>query len=417
MKLFLLLSALILSGFAQTEDELSEKSGDKLIVEHLVLELKSPLEIPINPKASIFIKDRIVKVKPSGLKTIIMGNAKGFTYLQSGLKKFNIQVLDSLDWKSYSEFNDIFKEHPSIKIIFDDNGPSLYGEILIPTDLVLVLDWLEKSSLKPKLKIQFYDEDIKKFAIDTLSEKFGIQVKNIDENMNLHLNKQADKTETEKINKLGFSFSSAASNGLELGNLEIQFVNITDSELKNMSPILPTEFQWTVNEKIKLISQIFNSNYSDLKSLNKRSTDINLMLFENEAAVYHSGGEFAIEQRSVYSNNIQWKTYGLFVDALPISINENEIKLNIKVKMSYMISSDLNQPSLSQDSWQQNLRLEKNKTLVVSNSITNMFNRDRRNHLFLKSVPILGALFKGTNSGKEKSNIYMLIKLNPVIKN
>lgn len=388
-----------------------DENSSNETIENIVLEVKNPTEINIGINSPIFIKDRIIKIKEFSNKTYLMGLKKGYTYLKSGNKKYNIQVLEPKEWSSFKNFNNQFKDHPSLKLEFIEEGPILSGEILIPTDLVFLLNWLESTNIKPKINLKFYDIEIKKFAIDTLSEKFGLQINDIDEHGHLHLKKVADKSEIEKINKLGFMTSSAASNGQELGTLEVEFVNITDSELKNLSPILPTEFQWTINEKIKLLSQIFNSDYSKLESIKKRSTKINLMLFENEQATYHSGGEFAIEQRSIYRNDIQWKTYGLFVDAMPVSINENEIKLNIKVKMSYVVSSDLNQPSLSQDSWQQNLRLEKNKALIVTNSLTNMFSRDKKNHLLFKSVPILNALFKGKSTGEENSNIFMMIKL------
>ncbi len=414
MKPFLLKFLLLFVSLIPKTIVANVKISDE-IIEEVVVEMQNPIEIEISKQSPIFIKDRIIKIKEVGSKTLLMGLKIGYTYLKSGNKKFNVQVLDDKEWKSYLDFIQQFKDHPSLKITFLEDGATLSGEVLVPTDLVVLLGWLETTSFKPKIKLKFYDEEIKRFAIDTLSEKFGLQIKDIDEQGHLHLRKQADKIELEKMAKFGFMTSSAASNGLEVGTLEIEFVNITDSELKNLSPILPTEFQWTIDEKIKILSQVFNSDYSKLESVKKRSTKINLMLFENESAVYHSGGEFAIEQRSIYRNDVQWKTFGLFVDAMPISISENEIKLNIKVKMSYVVSSDLNQPSLSQDSWQQNLRLEKNKALIVTNSVTNMFSRDKKNHLILQSIPILSALFKGKNSGEENSNIFMMIKLNSQI--
>jgi Flp pilus assembly secretin CpaC len=274
------------------------------------------------------------------------------------------------------------------------------------------MNWAEKSNIKPNYNLTFENQDLKKLALGALSDKIGAQVTDVDDSLKLNLKKKPDDIELKKMNDLGFELTNVTKDGLELGILDIQFISVTDSEIKNLSPLLPTSLQWTIDEKIKILSQVINSDYSQNNSLGKKSSLINLALFENEKTDYHSGGEFAIQQQSLYRNEIQWKTFGLFVEALPTSLNDDEIHLDVKVKMSYLTATDINQPSLNQDRWHQKLRLEKNKTLIVSNTLTNMFSKNRKNHLFFKSIPILNSLFYGKTQSDEKSNVYMLIRLN-----
>lgn len=378
----------------------------------LILPVKTPHEIAIKSSESIYIKDRILKVRFNAGKTFLVGQKPGLTFIKIGMKQISVRILSPDDWQSHQKFMVIFSKHPSLKINYANFEPTIEGEILVESDFFELLNWLDENNSPLKFKLSFLNADFKTEALSILSQKLGFAVEDFDESMNLKLSKKADKDDLKKIDSLGLNSSMENSNGVSLGLLDIEFISLSDSDLKNASSILPTSVQWTLGEKLEFVSQIVNSDYSQLNSSNNRSSVINLMLFENEKTSYHSGGEFAIEQRSFYRNDVQWKTFGLFIEAMPVSFTKDEIHIDLKIRMSYLISSDMNQPSLSQDSWSQRFRLQRNKSLVVSNSLTNMFAKNRNNHLFLKSVPILGALFRGKNSNQEKSNVYMIVKLN-----
>jgi hypothetical protein len=381
-------------------------------IETIVVGLNTPYKINAKPTDSIYIKDRILKIRSSNENTFVVGTKTGFTLIKISGLSTNVQVLSAIEFQNHTEFLKTFINHPSIQISYSESGAKVSGQILLDTDFFTLLEWLDYSVLKPKFELEFENLNLKNYALDLLSTRLGIQVTEFGSAMNLTFNKSLTKEEKDKVIRLGFSLNQDNTNGANLGVLDIQFISITDSELKKLSPVLPTEFQWTVDQKIKLLTQIFNSNYNLSENLNKKSSLINLMLFENEKTEYHSGGEFAIQQKSIYRNDVQWKTFGLFVEATPMSLNKSEVKLDIKVKMSYLTSSNENQPSLSQDSWQQRLRLKKNQSLVVTNSLTNMFSRNKTNHLLLKSIPILNSLFYGKDTNKENSHIYMLIRMN-----
>ncbi len=378
----------------------------------LVIPIKTPIEIKVDPFATFYIKDRILKIRTLKEKTYLVGQKPGLTTIKSGkISKF-VRILSNEEWLSYEEFLKIFSDHPSIFIDYSKFYPTIEGEILIDFDFIQILKWLEIYKPVIRFNLKFINPELEQTAKDLLSSKLGIKVDSFDESLNLKLAKLPDKNDLKNLANLNLNLQQDNSNGKELGLLDIQFISLTDAEIKNASPILPTSMQWTIGEKIKIVSQIINSDYSQLNTLNNKSSLINLMLFENEKTEYHSGGEFAIEQRSIYRNDVQWKTFGLFIEATPISRTKDEVYIDLKIRMSYVVASDMSQPSLSQDSWNQKFRIQKKKSLIVSNSLTNMLVKNRNDHLLLKSIPLLGALFKGKNANKEKSNVFMVIKLN-----
>lgn len=378
----------------------------------LVVPEKTPIEISALPTDSIYIKDRILKARLQNLKTYIVGQKPGLTLMKVASKEIRVRILSELDWQSHKDFYKIFGDHPSLKIDYSQLQPIVVGELLLESDWIQLLQWLGNRKTKVKFEVEFLNPALKELALNTLSKQLGFEVKDVDSSLNLKSARLLDKDDLKKLDSLSLEPQLENSNGQQLGMLDIQFVSVTDSELKNATPILPSSFQWSLGEKIQWLSQIIESDYSQLNALNNKSSLIHLMLFENEKTNYHSGGEFAIQQRSIYRNDVQWKTYGMFVEAIAKSLTKDEVQVSLKIQMSHLISSDMNQPSLSQDSWSQNFRVKIGKPLIVSNSLTNMFAKNRNNHLFLKSIPILGDLFKGKNSNKENSNIYMVIKIN-----
>lgn len=409
MNWILKLAFIITPVFANTTFETPHPKTQSSLI---VLPIQSSHQLQVKLSDPIYIKDRIVKIKVTGPDTYIVGAKEGFTILRVLNKEYQVQVLNLEDWTHYQSFKSIFKNHPNLNLTYSETGSVITGEILMDEDFVQLLTWLDHSKTKPKLKISFENPELKESGLNILSEKLGLQVSELDEDLNLTLKKSAEAANLKAIDNLGFKVQPENSNGTNLGILDIQFISISDSELKNLSPILPTEFQWTVEQKIKILSQVFNSNYSLTQALNKKSSMINLMLFENEKTEYHSGGEFAMQQRSLYRNDIEWKTFGLFVEALAVSANQTEVNLDLKIKMSYLTSTDQTQPSLNQDRWSQKLRIKKNKSLVVSNSLTNMFVKNKKNHLLFQSIPILNSLFYGKDTSQENTNVYMVIRLN-----
>lgn len=378
----------------------------------LVIPVKTPHDLNITKDTPIYIKDRILKVRVQNGRTYLVGQKEGLTLIKIANQSYTVKVSNSLEWQAHLAFIKTFKDHPNLKLEYSDTDTLVSGDVLLQNDFVELLNWLETYSVKPKFNLNFATPEFKKEFMAMVSEKLSIPVLDFDSNMHLKLSRNVDKPDLEKVNNLGFELKPENSNGSELGVLDIQFINVSDSEIKKATSILPTSFQWSLDEKIKLLAQVIDSDYSKLNSINNKSSLINLMLFENEKTEYHSGGEFAIQQRSIYRNDVQWKTYGLFVDVLPVSISADEVQLQLKFKISYVTSSDLTQPSLSQDSWTQKFRIKRNKSLIVSNSFTNLFSKDKSNHLFLESIPVLSALFKGKNSNKESTNVYMVIKMN-----
>lgn len=387
-------------------------SNDLNSTNALVLPLKTPVEFDVPTSHSIYIRDRILKARTQNSKIYLVGQKPGSTLLKVADKVYKVQVLDHDNWRAHTHFDSFFKHHPNLKIDYEDSKTFVRGEILLTEDFIHLLEWLETYKIKPLFHLKIENPDLKAEALNILTRQLGIPIINFDDSMTLQPLRQLTPEETKLVNSYGFNFNHEIKNGNRLGTLDVQFINVSDSELKNALPLLPTSFQWTVDQKIKILSQVIDSDFSKTTTLNKKSSTIHLMLFENEKTEYHSGGEFAIQQKSLYRNDLQWKSFGLFLEVNPVSLSTDEVLLQMKFKISYLISSDLSQPSLSQDSWTQTLKIQKNKSLVVSNSFTNMFTKDKKNHLLFGSIPILKNLFRGSNSNKENSNVYMVIKLN-----
>lgn len=379
--------------------------------ENLVIEELSPYELEINKSAIVFIKDKILKYVVRANKPYIVGQKAGFTYLKVQDQKINVQILKSKDWVTYLNFKRIFESHPNIKLSFNQGQPHISGDILIEKDFSNLLDWLASTKLEPIFDIQFLSVELESLAIEELSRRIKTKVLSLDQKLKVTLSHDGKKVSENLQETYKLKVDDKSYESFRIGVLEIKFISITDSEIKNLSPLLPTDFQWTYNDKIELLSQIVDSSYSDLKLSNKKQSYIKLMMFENEESNYHSGGEFAVQQRSIYRNDLQWKSYGLFINVIPKSFSDHFVSLKMDVKISHLISSDQNIPSLTQESWKQNLTIEMNKPLVVTNTLTDVFSKNKKNHLFIKSIPILKYLFYGSSSDKEDSNVYMIIHL------
>lgn len=150
----------------------------------------------------------------------------------------------------------------------------------------------------------------------------------------------------------------------------------------------------------------------------------NLTTLTGEKASFLSGGEFPIPVPQGGNNNtttIQFKSFGISVDFLPVVLESNRINLTMDISVS-----DLNNeapisvgagdattrffiPSLSLRKARSSLELSDGQTMSIAGLINDSVRENFEKMPWLAEVPVIGALFRSQSFQKNETELVIFV--------
>ena len=184
---------------------------------------------------------------------------------------------------------------------------------------------------------------------------------------------------------------------------------LNKTQIKNLDPLLPSQVQWTLKEKIQFLSQIYSFESLTSTSHSQKSSHLSTLMFDQKKSTLHSGGEFAIRQNRFHTSELQWKRYGLFLEILPKQISPEKIVVELDLRLS-LRQGNTKHPELTQDQIQQTLILKHNRPYILTDVFTQIFNSKHSGLLMFEQIPLLRSLFRSKMHSKSKSEIFILMQ-------
>jgi general secretion pathway protein D len=172
----------------------------------------------------------------------------------------------------------------------------------------------------------------------------------------------------------------------------------------------------------------FDAIVTALETTNKFRVVSRPVLFtsNNKKAVIASGEEIAIpttiqsgfsggvNNNLVTNSSIQYKTVALTLEVLPLINADREVSMDIVQKIDEQSGTDIidnNEiPRIATRVLQTNVSVPNGATLVLGGLIKNTYRKNTSGIPWISKVPLIGPLFRSTNSGKTREELVILIR-------
>ena len=333
----------------------------------LFLQLHQIYTLKASSKNTLFIKDRIIKAQthPQGFQ--LKGLQTGYTETHINSTIIPTFVINPFFFSKIQTLQKFLDSHPTLKILKAPSGLLITGEVLSLDDFKFLMHHLPFPLKNIQYNFQFSNL-VKTQGLQWLSNKFNIFVSDIDASFTLSFNEPPSESLKDLLKKKGLKFSITSLN-TPLGILKIAFLALNKTQIKNLDPLLPSQVQWTLKEKIQFLSQIYSFESLTSTSHSQKSSHLSTLMFDQKKSTLHSGGEFAIRQNRFHTSELQWKRYGLFLEILPKQISPEKIVVELDLRLS-LRQGNTKHPELTQDQIQQTLILKHNRPYILTDVFT-----------------------------------------------
>lgn len=380
-----------------------------------VLLLGETLELPIptSGMSSIYIHKRIVKAQAKGKTLHITAQEHGHTYIKMGDMTYHILILSDEEKDSAQNLNQLFAHHPTLKVSFSNQSLELSGELLSSSDLQTILNWLELSSITTpvKLKLQFVNfikGDLESVFSKKLQQAVKLEGTSIEP---LLFSSAPSKKALDFLKKLNLKYSHDEISEQPIGRLKIYFAEVKKNKLEQISPLLVNSHPLKPLGLDQLLTPEFQ--HTDENLFSSIGSQVEVLLFDQQPAHIHSGGEFPILNQSFHRSDVSWKQFGLFLDVQGKDLHTTDTVLDLSFKLSMLVSSnnDSGVPSLTSDSWKQKIRVKKNQTYILKSGFTKHHLQGQQGSSIFKHIPIFKFLFQGRSKNTGDTDLVLVLSL------
>jgi len=148
----------------------------------------------------------------------------------------------------------------------------------------------------------------------------------------------------------------------------------------------------------------------------KTLAEPNLTAISGETAKFLAGGEFPVpvaqDDKKV---TVEWKPFGVNVSFKPVVLSEGRISLNIMAEVSEIstegaiVINDISLPGLKVRRAETTLEVPSGGTLAMAGLLSDETHQSVEGIPGLKSLPVLGALFRSNDFRKKETELVILV--------
>jgi len=141
----------------------------------------------------------------------------------------------------------------------------------------------------------------------------------------------------------------------------------------------------------------------------------NLVAISGETANFLSGGEFPVPTSGVDGTTVQYKNYGIGLQFTPIVLSQNRIRLTVSSEVSELsnkgaVKSDgFKIPALSSRKAKTTVELAPGESYMIAGLLKDNMNVKTGNLTGLGDIPVLGALFRDTDTVRDETELVIAV--------
>lgn len=182
--------------------------------------------------------------------------------------------------------------------------------------------------------------------------------------------------------------------------------------------------EWGVDWPSKVSTQVLAHNRSQLEAFQVSLRGLessgqgqllatpSLLIESGETGEFHSGGEFPIRTTTQFNNNVEWKSYGLFVKTRPQANARKHIHIQIDIEMSALdqnLTSD-GVPALQRSHIKTQVHMDEPKPVLISGFTKAEASSGRSGLPWLQQIPLFQPLFSnGQIYNDELDLVFILV--------
>ena len=379
----------------------------------IVLTVGDSTTLDVTPQSQIYIQKRILNPKTIGSRLVLTATHHGQTLVKIDEQSHLIFVLTEEDRTSFLALQNTFSNHPTIRIHFNNEGLLIRGEALSAFDFENIFTWRDSFPFGLPVVLQvtcpeFLTAEVSVLFSQRLKQAVTLPVGPIE---SLKLKAQPNKEARAWLKQFDLKFTYDEVDIQPMGRLKIYFAEVKRNKLEQISPILNS----THPLKPLALEQLLTSEYkhTDEHLFSSVGSQTEILLFDQQTAKIHSGGEFPILNQSFHRSDVSWKQFGLFLDVIGKDLDETSSILDLNFKLSMVVSSsnESSIPSLTSDSWVQKIRILKNHTYILKSGFTKHHLHGQQGSSIFKHIPLLKFLFQGRSKNTGDSDLVLVLTL------
>lgn len=364
-------------------------------------------------------KKSILQIKDRGNRIVLIGKKIGKTQLIIDKQYYLVEVLKKREYETYQQLLQWQKNKRGPKIDIRKGQIIISGRILRAEDFISLTDYTNINS-SFVIEADFYPH-IKKQVQHFLKQhllKNNLSFASLGFSPQLQLRLSADKkNQLSRYKKILTPYGvSPLIDKTEFGNepiiqIQVYIAHVTKNFIR----------QWGVQWPSQITTTILPTNLDSFQiSLNALETNgqgqvlaqPTLVTQSNKKAQFHSGGEFPIRTSTQFSNSLQWKKYGLFLNTTPAVNAQGAIRIEIDVQMSTLDQSLSSEgvPALVNSELKTQISLKEAKPILLSGFLRSNSAKGRQGLPWLQQIPIFKPLFStGEIYNSELELVFILV--------
>lgn len=365
----------------------------------------------------IYIEKRILTAKIDQKKTelVLTATQLGQTLVRIDSKTLSVLVLSYDDLELIRKFKKHWLTHPSLEVSYDLQGLFIEGEILSAHDLETIFKFKEHFKESLRLKVHFHSflkSELQSWLSQYFQERVSINNNKLE---SLTFSAAPGKKILNKLKKLELKHQYESVSLSPIGRLKINFAEIKKSHLQKLSPILLN----THSLSALSLKALLNDEYShiDDQIFTNVGSQTEMILFDQQLAKVHSGGEFPVLNQSFRRSDVTWKQYGLFINVTGHDQHDSSIlSLDFRLSMVNNMGSE-GPPSLSTDSWTQKIRVLKDHTYILKSGLARNYMTTKGQSFLAKHIPLFKFLFHSQSKNKGDTEVVLVLSLSTIKEN
>ena len=368
-------------------------------------------------------KKGILSFKDEGGRLIFVGKKIGQTQVSLGQKKYFFQVLPKRRFSSLNNLKEWVKNKrgPKIKVI--NKFPTVVGRLLTLEDfLELQTHTTELSEFQISAQVS---PGLKK-EITTFIQSQLIQNNLTPGHLNfsspwgysLNKHSKAQVSQYKKILKrfgLAVHVDTQSLNDKPVVKIKLYIAHIKKSFLRQWGVGWPSQLSLQAHPTQGLQIDSFQIALNALETSGQGQilATPTLVTESGHKAEFHSGGEFPIRTTTQFTNNVQWKKHGLFLNVTPkVNARRNlQIAVDLELSTIDQTQADVDVPSINRSHVKTQINLESPRPILLSGLIKQTQSQGRVGLPWLQQIPIFKPLF--SNSQIYDDNYELLFILIP----
>ncbi|MEM7646159.1 MAG: hypothetical protein AAF203_04550 [Pseudomonadota bacterium] len=386
------------------------------------LTIGQSLAISSSPYTPVQIQKRsLLKVKDKGQSLLFIGKKLGSTKVQIGKDIYEIKVLHKNVYQTLQQLQAWKKNKRGPKLEVNPKKLFIKGRFLTTADFwdlqnyttsdskfLIRASWSRRLQVQLKKEIQTFLQNHNR-SFDDLTFSPHLQ-------MSLAKNKK-DVITLFKKQMAPFGIEVLSDHELiplsPLIEVKIYIAHISRNFLRRLGVRWPTQLQANLGPAGSL--QIENLQWS-LQSLESTGegqllATPTLITESGKKAEFHSGGEIPIVTSTQFTNDVQWKRYGLFVKTKPFVNTKRHLQIEIDLQLSTLdsASSTGSIPGLIQSELKTQVHMKTPRPIFLSGLIRKAANKNKSGLPFLKEIPIFAPLFAENEIFKSEMELVFIL--------